>query len=331
MPPSLRLIVAPALALLALGFSACKENSASSTTAPPPAIHVESVTVAQQPMPRVLQLTGNLRGQHETDLAANAAGRVLATFVERGAEVKKGDILAKLDIRAASLGAAEAKAAAELARTQASNAKRDCGRYEKLFQEGRISQAEYDRISDQCRTTPLSVAASEARAQAAAIVVGDGMIRAPFGGVVTERFIEVGQYVRQDTKVAALVDLEQLQARVHRTRSQPLVGQRGQPRVLHRLGLPRIALRRAVKYIGAAVRATTRDLVAEAVVTNPDKVLRPGMFASVALQIGEQRRPWFPSSQSPPKKDDRTCWSSSTDESTSAWCRPAPPPVICWG
>ena len=36
------------------------------------------------------------------------------------------------------------------------------------------------------------------------------------------------------------------------------------------------------------MRTTTRDLVAEAVVTNPDKVLRPGMFASVALQIGDQ-------------------------------------------
>jgi len=117
MSPALRLLFAPVLTLLALGFSACKENSANSTSALPPPVHVESVTVAQQPMPRILQLTGNLRGQHETDLAANAAGRVLSTFVERGAQVKKGDILAKLDIRAASLGAAEAKAAAELART----------------------------------------------------------------------------------------------------------------------------------------------------------------------------------------------------------------------
>jgi membrane fusion protein (multidrug efflux system) len=245
-------------------------------------------------MPRVLLLTGNLRGQHETDLAANAAGRVLATFVERGAQVKKGDILAKLDIRAASLGAAEAKASAELARTQADNAKRDCDRYSKLFQEGSISQAEYDRISDQCRTTPLSVAASEARAQAAAIVVGDGVIRAPFGGVVTERFIEVGQFVRQDTKVVALVDLEQLKLEFTVPEANLSSVKEGNLVSFTVSAYPDRSFEGVVKYIGASVRTTTRDLVAEAVVTNPDKALRPGMFASVALQTGDQVTPVIP-------------------------------------
>jgi RND family efflux transporter MFP subunit len=273
---------------LAVGPSACRENAASSSAAASAPVHVESVAVREQPMPHVLLLTGNLRGQHETDLAANAAGRVLATFVERGAQVKKGDVLAKLDIRAASLGAAEAKAAAELARTQADNAKRDCERYASLFKEGSISQAEYDRISDQCRTTPLSVAASEARAQAAAIVVGDGVIRAPFGGVVTERYVEVGQFVRQDTKVAALVDLEQLKLEFTVPEANLSSVKEGNLVSFSVSAYPDRSFEGIVRYIGASVRTTTRDLVAEAVVTNPDKVLRPGMFASVALQTGDQ-------------------------------------------
>ena len=41
-----------------------------------------------------------------------------------------------------------------------------------------------------------------ARAELAAQNVGDGVIRAPFAGVVAERFIEVGQFVRQDSEVA---------------------------------------------------------------------------------------------------------------------------------
>jgi RND family efflux transporter MFP subunit len=245
-------------------------------------------------MPHVLLLTGNLRGQHETDLAANAAGRVLATFVERGAQVKKGDVLAKLDIRAASLGAAEAKAAAELARTQADNAKRDCDRYTKLFQEGSISQAEYDRISDQCRTTPLSVAATEARAQAAALVVGDGVIRAPFGGVVTERYVEVGQFVRQDSKVAALVDLEQLKLEFTVPEANLAAVKEGNLVSFSVSAYPERTFEGTVKYIGASVRTTTRDLIAEAIVTNPDKALRPGMFAAVALQTGDEPTPVIP-------------------------------------
>ena len=61
-------------------------------------------------MPQLLALTGVLRGKRQTDLAANAAGRVVKTFVERGDHVKQGDILAQLDARSAALSRAEAEA-----------------------------------------------------------------------------------------------------------------------------------------------------------------------------------------------------------------------------
>ena len=71
MPSPFRL--AFAILALVLGLPACKENAANSTAAPSPPVHVESVVVSEQPMPRVLLLTGNLRGQHETDLAIGRA------------------------------------------------------------------------------------------------------------------------------------------------------------------------------------------------------------------------------------------------------------------
>lgn len=49
-------------------------------------------------------------------------------------------------------------------------------------------------------------------------------------------------------------------------------------------------------YIGPAVRATTRDLVFEALVPNPERLLRPGLFASARLQIGTQQLPVVPRS-----------------------------------
>jgi len=49
-----------------------------------------------------------------------------------------------------------------------------------------------------------------------------------------------------------------------------------------------------VKYVGAAIRETTRDLVAEAVVANPENLLRPGMFASMSLQVQAEKSPVVP-------------------------------------
>ncbi len=60
-----------------------------------------------------------------------------------------------------------------------------------------------------------------------------------------------------------------------------------------------------VRFISSAVRETTRDMIAEAVVDNVDRALRPGMFASVSLLVGEAPLPVIPKT-SVVEKDGRT-------------------------
>jgi membrane fusion protein (multidrug efflux system) len=49
-----------------------------------------------------------------------------------------------------------------------------------------------------------------------------------------------------------------------------------------------------VRFVSGALRATTRDLIVEAVVPNPERLLLPGMFADVALVVGHERLPSVP-------------------------------------
>lgn len=279
------------LAVLATAGAAlgCKPKAETRKEAAVARVHVDTVEVREQPMPKSLALTGTLRGQRQTDLAANAMGRVMETFVERGMEVKKGDLLAKLDVRAAALTAQEAAAQAALARTARDTAKRECERYQSLLAQGAISQAEYDRISDQCQSSPLSLQAAQARAQSAAQVVGDGQIRAPFSGIVAERFVEAGQYVRQDTKVVSLVSVDVLRLELTVPEAHLAAVKPGGALTFTVPAFPGRTFAGTVKYVGATVRETTRDLVAEAEVDNADRALRPGMFAAVSLLAGEAK------------------------------------------
>jgi membrane fusion protein, multidrug efflux system len=273
--------------LSAPALTGCRAKAEASTAPPVVRIHVTTVPVREQPMPRTLALTGTLRGQRQTDLAANASGRVLETFVERGAEVKKGDLLARLDTRAVSLSAAEAQANAALSRAQQTTAKRECERYRKLLEENAISQAEYDKTADQCQTTPLSVAAAEARASAAAQVVGDGAIRAPFGGMITERYVEAGEYVHQDTKVASLVAVTTLRLELTVPEASVAAVKMGGALTFTVPAYPSRTFQGKVRYVSPAVREATRDLAVEAEVDNPDRALFPGMFAAIELSTGE--------------------------------------------
>lgn len=275
---------------------ACKGQStdAAGAAREEPAVPVQTEAAQSMEVPRTLRLTGTLRGDRETDLAANANGRVLATSVERGEQIKPGQVLAKLDTRAAALSAADARAQVDSIRAQEEQAKIECGRYEQLKARGAITDLEYQQKITQCRTLPLNVQAASARAALAAQNVGDGVIRAPFAGVVTERYVEVGQFVRQDSRVVTIVSADPLRLQITVPESQVASVKEGADVSFTVAAYPGQRFGGKVRFVSGALRATTRDLIAEAIVPNAERQLIPGMFADVALVVGSQKLPSVP-------------------------------------
>ena len=115
-------------------------------------VAVSLVAARELKTPRVVTLSGTLVGAEEADVAAGAAGKVLATFVERGSVVRKGAVLVKLDARSVGAQAAQAAADAEASRVQAAQAKLDCDRTEKMLEKGAISKADYDKQHTACES-----------------------------------------------------------------------------------------------------------------------------------------------------------------------------------
>lgn len=275
--------------LTAAGCKTAKSAEPSPQAAASQPVHVETTTAAARMVPSYLRVTGQLKSSRETDLAANAAGRVTQVAIERGQEVKAGDVLASLDVRAARLSAAEAKAMAETASENAKTARTECERAKSLLDSQAIARAEYDRIEAQCRTTLSQVSAAQARSSLAAQNVGDGQVRAPFSGFVSERFIDVGEYVMPNSKVATLVDLSSLRLELTVPETQIKAARKDAPVTFTVGGYDDKIFAGKVLFVGASVRAQTRDIVAEASVENAEGLLRPGMFASVRLVSGEEK------------------------------------------
>jgi RND family efflux transporter MFP subunit len=283
---------------LGLVFSSvgCKSHAteAAAQVREEPPLSVQSEPAQTIDVPLSLRLTGTLRGDRETDLAANVSGRILATSVERGEQVKPGQVLARVDTRAAALSAADARAQVGSIRAQADQARVECVRYEQLKAKGAISDLEYQQKITQCSTLPLNVEAASARAALAAQNVGDGVIRAPFAGVVTERFVEVGQYLRQDSRVVTIVSVDPLRLQITVPEAQVANVKQGASVGFTVAGYAGRRFEGKVRFVSGALRATTRDLIAEAIVPNPERLLLPGMFADVELVTGSQRLPSVP-------------------------------------
>jgi len=278
-------------------LAACRPRELEAHAAP--AVEAAPVSVRTGPatlleVPKTLRLTGTLRGDREVDLAANASGSVLRVSVERGMSVKPGQVLAALDVRAATLSATEAEAQARSAQAQNDQARDECARYESLKERGAVSDLEYQQKVTQCRTLPLSAEAATARAALAAQNVGDGIVRAPFAGIIAERFIEVGQYLRQDSKVATLVAVDPLRLQLAVPEAEVSRVALGAEVGFTVSAYPGRRFRGKIAFISGVVRASTRDLVVEAVADNPDRVLLPGMFADVELAVGSHTLPSVP-------------------------------------
>jgi RND family efflux transporter MFP subunit len=282
----------PMVALAGWGCSQPHAEKAAKPKAKP--IAVETVAVVEREMPSTLLLAGTLKANQESDLAANATGRVLRTTVERGSYVARGDMVAQLDVRIASLSASEAEANVETARTQKAAAEAECARYDRLFQRGVITQQEYDRQTTSCKTATSSTAAAETHVELAKETLSNGTVRAPFPGLVSERYVSVGEYVLPSTKVAHIVDIDPLRLELTIPEQNLSAVQKGLKVDFQVAAFPDRTFSGVVHYIGPSVRATTRDLVFEALVSNKDKRLRPGLFATAHLDAGTQKLPVVP-------------------------------------
>ena len=295
---ALRRALAVRLALaLGLAAAGCSRGSAAGATvenAPAARVHVQTALVAEQRVPNVLRLTGVLSSNERTDLAANATGRVIKTFVERGDHVTQGAILAQIDARSAALSRAEAEANATGAASQLKNLRADCERYGALLAKGAISQAEYDKQSTSCLTQASTEEGARVRAAAASQTVADSSIRAPFAGVIAERFVHVGDYVHADTRVVTLLVDDPL--RLELTVAEAHIGSvhPGLAVSFETVAVPGRTFSATVKYMGGEVRVATRDLLVEAVTDNRDHALLPGMFVTAELPVGEVTLPVVP-------------------------------------
>jgi len=287
------------LALLALAsLAGCKGSESASevkpSVAPAPAVKVETASVEIKKMPQFLTLTGTVIADRQSDVAANVSGRILSAPMERGQTVSQGQVLATVDARAAGFSATAATAQAKGAETQEKLAQAECDRADTTFQKGAISRAEYDRLKTQCTAQVFTSTAARANAELAAKQLGDTTIRAPFDGVIAERFINAGEYVQLQTKVATIVRIKPVRVQISVPEEATRLVKEKDTLTIHVAAWGDRPFPAVIRYVAPSLRAATRDLVVEAVAANADGALRPGMFATASILVAEADQPTVP-------------------------------------
>lgn len=286
----------PALALLLLlALPACGGHKSPAGTSEgqsaelqAPAVPVTVALAEERPMPRHLQVIGELRSGLDSAVAAYISGKVMETPMERGSMVKAGDVLVKLDDRAAVLSLREAEAHVAQAQSRMDLTLAERKRNEPLVKTRAVAEADFQKLNADHESAKADLDAAIARRDTAKKNLDDSIIRAPFAGSIMERMVSPGEYVQANSQVARLVANDQLRLLLNVPETAVGGIKTGEEVAFTVPAFPGSQFTGVVKHIGAALREATRDLMVEAEVPNKDGRLRQGMFAEGRLLLGEQ-------------------------------------------
>jgi RND family efflux transporter MFP subunit len=192
-------------AALAIASSAAVGSPAAPTSADaPPA--VPSAAVAAQGGFGSMAYEGVVEATRQTLVAAQVSGAVVALQVRAGDKVRAGQVLVRIDARAADHAAAAGAAQARAARAAMDVATRELERQRQLFAQGYISQAALDRGEAQFKTAQAEASAQLASAEAARTQSDFYVVKAPYAGVVAHVAVVLGDMALPGRPLLTLYD-----------------------------------------------------------------------------------------------------------------------------
>ncbi|MCP4900856.1 MAG: efflux RND transporter periplasmic adaptor subunit [bacterium] len=232
------------------------------------AVPVEVASVERGRIEATLRFSANLEAERDVQIFAEAPRRVTERLVEEGHAVNRGQLLLRLENL-------EQQSTLAKVESQLEKAHRELKRQESLFNQNLISEQLYNDASYDVEQLELSL--NDAKRELAYTEV-----RAPIGGIVTERLVNIGDYVTLNQPLFRVVDFDSIVARIYVPENDLRDLAERQPARLTADAIGEASFKGSIDRISPVVDPGT-GTVKVTVATPRQEGLRPGMFVEVEL------------------------------------------------
>jgi multidrug efflux system membrane fusion protein len=273
------IIVGLALVLLVgalVGFEAFRSKMIKqffASNKPPPA----AVTVAEaksEVIPNLLTAVGDLAAVHQVNVTSDVNGRITEILFQAGANVKAGTPLLQLFDGPEQGDLASFKAQATMTQLSLERARQLASR-----------QFGPQATVDQAQSAFDQANAGIAKTQA---IISQKLVRAPFDGELGVRKVEVGQYLTAGTQIVSLTDLSELYANFTITEKDSGNLKVGQVVRIRVDAYPGRTFEGKISTIEPQIASDTRNIRVQATIANPERILKPGMFATTTVVLPDK-------------------------------------------
>lgn len=275
-----------ALVWLSLGLaSACGGGTAAGPGAESAPIAVETAVVGSEDVDVILEAVGSLEADQRIEVKARRSGRIETLPVGEGEAVDEGTLLVRLDDRDLVARVDQARAALGEANVRAEAAKRSFERSRALRKKGIASEQDHDDVESEYERSQAALEVARANLAFAEAELAETVVEAPFAGTFGRLRIDPGAYVREGESLGLLIDDDPVEVVFSLPERYIARLQRGLPVTAGVSSLPERPFPGEITFIAPAVDAESRTVTVKARIPNPDRVLRPGQYASVKVRL----------------------------------------------
>ncbi len=258
------------LAAMAVGCNRGKADAGAAAGAAPAAIPVEAAIAQRDTVIDAIAATGQVEAIQSIELKPDVEGRLNEILVREGTIVAKGAPLFRID---------DAELQAQVARAEAERdlAQQSLKRTRELLEQRASSQADLENAEAMYRSSAASLDLLKVR-------LDRTTVRAPFAGIMGQRFVSVGDYVTTASRLASLQTVDPTRAVFQVPERYATSLQKDQRITFQVAALQGRQFVGRVDFVDPVVQLPARTITVKALVSNPKGELRPGMFVEVRLE-----------------------------------------------
>ncbi len=271
--------------------------------AAPKPVPVRTAPAAEAQVQVVLEQAADVKPWQQVLIISKVKGQhIREILVERGDQVKEGQVLARLD--QATFKAKRGEVLAKLQEARAAKAAaaaklavlvKDKERFASLIKKKAAPQQKLDHIhaehlaaEAQSKLAQAHIAAAKAALASIDILLADHVIRAPMSGYVSARYVDPGAMSSDKNPMFQLTNESKVKVITSVAEPDYPLAQRGQPAEIRVDAYPGQVFRGQVEVVSPILNPATRSAELEVVLPNSEGRLRAGMYAQVKVVLGQR-------------------------------------------
>lgn len=274
----MRRLTAIALTLLALG--GCKEEAKAPTVTPQP---VKVVTIEPSESHDSLTLFGVLKARVESPLAFQVGGKIIERSVELGQQVKRGQVLGRIEPTDLQLASSAQRAVVSQIRSELAQAEADLKRFSQLHAKGFVTDSELARQRTLSETLQAQLRSAEAQQGMQSRQETYTTLTADSDGVITDLSFNVGQVVGAGQVVVTLARPGSREVEVQVPETALMLARAEKSVVIHFDALSGQPIAGRLRELAAAANPSSHTFSARYALDTTPAALALNMTASVQL------------------------------------------------